>query len=163
MINIISIENQAQQDFQQALHIAFWRKARAWLGKDCNELLSYRDVFEQLKGQPQIKRGNQAVLLEQIVGSAGRSNDFDLAFYPLRRALQNRWINVAKTKYIKGKVSPVLLYKVGDAYFVEDGNHRVSIARANGKPTIQAKVIEFDVSNLTPEPACRRLGYKLSK
>ena len=56
---------------------------------------------------------------------------------------------------------PVLLYKVGEAYFVEDGNHRVSVARTRGEASIQASVVEFDTSHLKREPACTRLGYKL--
>lgn len=163
MLNINGIENQAQQDFKEALRMAFWRKARTWLGKGCNDLLSYREVFTHLKKQPQFNLGLEFAPLDKIVGSTGRSNDFDLAFYPRQNATENRWVNVAKFQYQKGIVPPILLYKVGDAYFVEDGNHRVSVARARGDTTIQAKVIEFDTSNLRPEPACTRLGYKLSK
>ena len=160
MLNINGIESKAQQDFQEALRTAFWRKARAWLGKGCNDLLSYREVFAHLKKQPQFNRGIQSVPLEKIVGSTGRSNEFDLAFYPRQNASEARWVNVAKIQYQGSKIPPVLLYKVGEAYFVEDGNHRVSVARLNGETTIQANVIEFDVSNLTPEPTCTRLGYK---
>jgi len=40
-------------------------------------------------------------------------------------------------------VPPVHLYKVGDAYFVLDGNHRVSIAKEMGLEEIEAYVTEF--------------------
>lgn len=155
------VHTQSQSDYQRALKQAFWRRARAWLGKGCNDLLSFREVFEHLKEQPQLNRGIQLVPLNQIVGSTGRSNEFDLAFYPRRDASEDRWVNMAKTQYQGRKIPPVLLYKVGEAYFVEDGNHRVSVARANGDTAVQANVIEIDASNLTPEPACTRLGYKL--
>lgn len=163
MLNISRNENKAQQDFQEALRTAFWRKARAWLGKGCNDLLSYRDVFAHLKNQPRFNRGTQPVAIEQIVGSTGRSNEFDLAFYPRQKTTEERWVNVAKNQYQGSKIPPVLLYKVGEAYFVEDGNHRVSVARANGETAILANVIEFDVSNLTPKSTCTRLGYKLNE
>jgi len=163
MLNNNDIENQVQKDFQEALQTAFWRKTRAWLGKGCNDLLSFREVFAYLKKQPQFNRGGQLVSLDQIVGSTGRSSDFDLAFYPRQNTGEDRWVNVAKVQNQGSKLPPVLLYKVGEAYFVEDGNHRVSVARANGEITIQANVIEFDVSKLTPEPACTRLGYKLKE
>jgi hypothetical protein len=44
------------------------------------------------------------------------------------------------------------VYKVGEVYFVIDGNHRVSVARQEGLKTIEARVIEFrtDVP-LTPD------------
>ena len=161
MLGINDIEKQAQHDFQEALQEAFWRNARTWLGKGCNDLLPYREVFAYLKKHPQFDLGVELVPLKRIIGSTGRSNEFDLAFYPRQNTTQDRWVNVAKIKYQRSKTPPVLLYKVGQAYFVEDGNHRVSVARANGETDIQAKVIEFDVSNLTPEPACTRLGYKL--
>jgi hypothetical protein len=38
---------------------------------------------------------------------------------------------------------PVSLYKLGDAYFVLDGNHRVSVARYHGVPAVEADVTEF--------------------
>ncbi len=38
---------------------------------------------------------------------------------------------------------PVSLYKVGDAYFVVDGNHRVSVARYHGVEWMDADVTEF--------------------
>jgi hypothetical protein len=38
---------------------------------------------------------------------------------------------------------PIEVYKVGDVYFVRDGNHRVSVARANGLTTIEAYVTEI--------------------
>jgi hypothetical protein len=37
----------------------------------------------------------------------------------------------------------VSLYKIGDAYFVRDGNHRVSVARQQGVEMIDAEVIEL--------------------
>ena len=163
MLDINDIENLTPQDFRDALQKVFWRKVRTWLGKGCNDLLSFQEVFTHLKKQPQFNRGVQFVPLDQIVGSTGRSNEFDLAFYPRKSATEERWVNVARTQYQRGKVPPVLLYKVGEAYFVEDGNHRVSVARTNGDTAIKAKVIEFDVSNLAPEASCTRLGFKLSE
>ena len=154
-------ELQAQSDYQKALSQAFWRKVRHWLGRGCNDLLSTGEVFQYLEDQPRFELGLQSVPIRQIVGSSGRSRDFDLAYNPRRQSGDNRWINVARAYYQGTGLPPVLLYKVGEAYFVEDGNHRVSVARASGQETITASVIEIDVSNLQPEPACSRLGYKL--
>ena len=160
-MQINNVETQVKNNYQDAIQQAFWRKARTWLGRSCNDLLSFHEVFEHLKDQPQYERGLQRVALSQIVGSTGRSKDFDLGYYPVHDTTEKRWINVAKRKYQSLTMHPVLLYKMGEAYFVEDGNHRVSVARVNGEEFIQANVIEIDVSNLTPEPSCIRLGYKL--
>jgi hypothetical protein len=37
----------------------------------------------------------------------------------------------------------VSLYKIGDAYFVLDGHHRVSVARYHSVPTVEVVVTEF--------------------
>lgn len=156
-----AIETQAEKDFQKSLRQAFWRKARTWLGRGCNDLLSFNDVFQYLKDRPRAHLGIRSVALKQIVGSSGRSNDFDLSYYPHRSASNERWANVAKAKYRGVKLPPVTLYKVGEVYFVEDGNHRVSVANVNGETHIQAEIIEIDVSDLNPGATCTRLGYKL--
>jgi hypothetical protein len=44
----------------------------------------------------------------------------------------------------------VSLYKMGDAYFVNDGNHRVSVARYHGIESIDAEVVTFRSPRVTP-------------
>ncbi len=163
-MNVMQINDtigQAQKDYQNALQQAFWRKARTWLGRGCNDLLSFAEVFEYLKDRPQYQRGLQNVPVQQIVGSTGRSGDFDLAYFPVQSLTETRWVNVAKGRHQGNDLPPVMLYKVGEAYFVEDGNHRVSVASVSGESHIEAYVIEIGISNLTPEPSCTRLGYNL--
>ena len=43
------------------------------------------------------------------------------------------------------ELPPVSLYKIGALYFVEDGNHRVSVARYHGVEWVdaEAEVTEF--------------------
>jgi hypothetical protein len=45
---------------------------------------------------------------------------------------------------LRGSLPPIDLYKVGEAYFVVDGNHRVSVARQAGATTIEAHVWEYE-------------------
>ncbi|MGH3089675.1 MAG: hypothetical protein ACRDSJ_20510 [Rubrobacteraceae bacterium] len=46
--------------------------------------------------------------------------------------------------FAEGKhLPPVELYKVGERYFVYDGNHRVSVARHRKAAAIDAIVTEF--------------------
>ncbi len=42
----------------------------------------------------------------------------------------------------------MILYKLGNAYFVLDGNHRVSVARFHGVEWLDAEVTEFRVPSL---------------
>lgn len=87
--------------------------------------------------------GLQAVELTKIEGSVGRCSDFDHAFMPVCSCLSQRWRSVDKAFREGRQLPPVKLYKLGGRYFVEDGNHRVSVARYRGVPMIEAEVTEL--------------------
>jgi len=128
----------------------------------CNDLVAYPEVFSMLQEAEWQDRGLQSVPLQRIVGSTGRFHDFDLTFAPRRNADDARLTSIALARERNLALPPPLLYKVAEAYFVEDGNHRVSVARARGDETIRARVIEVDPSGLLFEPACSRLGFKIT-
>ncbi len=77
-----------------------------------------------------------------MVGSVGRWKEFDSGFMP-RRASEQRWKRVDLAFREGLDLPPVVLYKVGDEYYVNDGNHRVSVARFEGVEMIDAEVTEF--------------------
>ena len=97
-------------------------------------------------------RGLQAVPLAQIGGSEGRYRDFDKAFFPRQTQTKERWLSINKAHYEDVSLPPVELFKVGQMYFVRDGNHRVSVARAHGYEFIDAYVIEIDLPVLVGLP-----------
>ena len=41
---------------------------------------------------------------------------------------------------------PVQLIRVGETFFVQDGHHRVSVARARGELDIEAEVTEWSLA-----------------
>jgi len=84
--------------------------------------------------------GTRTIELNQIVGSEGRSRDFDNAFRPVTTHTQERWIGILNAKLTGKVLPPVDLVQVGDNYFVRDGNHRVSVARALGERFIDATI-----------------------
>jgi hypothetical protein len=84
--------------------------------------------------------GLQAVPLRQIRGSQGRCQDFDLDFYPLQDHLKSRWLRVATAWRLGISLPPVELVQVDDIYYVRDGHHRISVARALGQIEIYAEV-----------------------
>lgn len=88
--------------------------------------------------------GVKDIQVEQIVGTLNREKDFDHKFRPLKNYLRDRWVNVYLS-FEKGGWTPILVHKVGDKYYVEDGHHRVSVARSLGMEFIQAKVWEYSV------------------
>ncbi len=95
-------------------------------------------------------RGIGTVPVAKIVGSVGRTRDFDKAFLPTRASAATRWKRVDRAFYGAEELPPVRLFKVGDEYFVEDGNHRVSVARYQGVEMIDAEVVEL-LSRIAPE------------
>jgi len=103
-----------------------------------NNLIPFEDLRKTLGLINQRYRGVQPVPLDQIIGSLGRSNDFDRVFLPTQRHSQRKWISVDSAHMEGVTLPPVQLYKVGDAYFVVDGHHRVSVARQKEQAFIDA-------------------------
>lgn len=109
--------------------------------------------------------GIQGVSLSQICGSMGRTGDFDHHFHPLDDRLRDRWVSVAMTRSQFISLPPVNLVQVGDRYFVEDGHHRISVARALGESTIDAEVSVWEVSGPLPwekQPSSRLVWQRAS-
>lgn len=104
--------------------------------------------------------GVREVPLERIVGSFGRAAEFDLRFRP-RRGRSERWWRTWRLRALARALPPVVVYRVGEALFVEDGNHRVSVARARGEEAIRARVIAVEGVELAREVRCTRLGFRL--
>ncbi len=107
------------------------------------DLLPFEEVRERLKLRTLVYRGVCEVALDAIVGSLGRTREFNRAFLPRDESLRARWERVEDLAEGPEGLATVELYRVGDAYFVVDGHHRVSVARQMGTPTIEARVTEF--------------------
>jgi nucleotide-binding universal stress UspA family protein len=142
----------AVQDFQSARQRASIQEVLARITGKSTRLLSYDDVAEKLKLRARSDRGVQWIPLDAIVGSVSRYSDFTRTFLPRRDEDMERWARVKAAMETGEGVPPIDVYKVGDVYFVIDGNHRVSIARGEGLKTIEAHIIEVrtDVP-LTPD------------
>jgi hypothetical protein len=87
--------------------------------------------------------GLRTIPLQQIVGSEGRASDFDRRFQPRAAHLAERWSRVAQAMSQGVALPPIVVYKLGERYFVSDGNHRVSVARHRGQDQISAYVTEL--------------------
>ncbi|CAA9567831.1 MAG: Transcriptional regulator [uncultured Thermomicrobiales bacterium] len=132
-------------DFDRARQKAFLHDLLAVVGRRPNDLIPYHEVRQRLSPERESYRGLQTVPIDQIVGSMDRFQDFDRAFLPRQRHTARRWRNVDRAYYDDVTLPPIQLYKVGDIYFVKDGNHRVSVAREKGVDFIDAEVIEGHV------------------
>jgi hypothetical protein len=112
------------------------------------DLLPFDAVRREFHLRHLIDRGIQQIPLDRIVGSLDRASEFNRFFLPRDEALRDRWEEIKDLAEGPRGFPPVELYQVDRAYFVVDGHHRVSVARALGAPAIEAHVREF----LTPVP-----------
>lgn len=139
-------------DFSRARFKSFINQVFSVLSGRRTTLLSYDDVKEKLKIGGPIYRGVKTVRVDQIAGSLNRYHEFDSAFLPKEDQLAGRWQKVDRAFYEDIHLPPVVLYKVGQVYFVVDGHHRVSVAREQGQEFIEAEVRECATRvDITPE------------
>ena len=145
MVRYFNLEDQVDRDFTHARRKTFLRRVTARLQEDivCARLLSFDEVKSSLGACSQVYLGMRIVPVEKIVGSLNRYRDFDRAFLPTRAGLEARWKRIDRAYHRREGLPSVSLYKIGGAYFVVDGNHRVSVARYQGVEMIDAEVIEI--------------------
>jgi hypothetical protein len=105
-------------------------------------LLSYAQLARRGKPYQPLEPGTRMIPLNEIVGSVGRYRDFNKEFLPRSNINQERWTRVDQVMHSLEGWPPIEVYKIGEVYFVRDGNHRISVARANGLTHLEAYVTE---------------------
>jgi hypothetical protein len=88
--------------------------------------------------------GVQLIALEAVTGTLEerQARTFDRAFRPDASAAAH-WTRLWLAQAGGAALPPVSVYRVGDAYVVRDGHHRISVARELGLTTIEAEVVEL--------------------
>lgn len=149
--------DQEQRALRVALHLydgarirCWWRHLRSILTRRCEQLLDLSEVQETCTVTHRHYAGIQTVSLDRIRGSHGRCGDFDAAFYPKRTHCRNRWLGIALAQEMGVILPPVKLVQIGEVYFVQDGHHRISVARALGKACIEAEVVVWHAVGALP-------------
>lgn len=159
MRRYMSIEEQVDADFTHARHRAFLHRIKARLRGDTSSVyaLSFEEIRKALKGSNKVRVGQRVVPVERIAGSVGRYKDFDRTFLPAKASVEEKWKRIDRAFHRGEELPPVVLYKVGEAYFVEDGNHRVSVARYQGVLWLDAEVVELHspIPEAERRTACR--------
>jgi nucleotide-binding universal stress UspA family protein len=142
----------ALHDFRRARARAAMSDLIARITGKSSDLLSYEDVRHKLKAQVSGRRQLRDIPVAAIVGSVGRYGDFTRDFLPRKNSDATRWVGVRQAVEQMGGVPPIEVYQIGQAYFVLDGNHRVSVAREAGASHIEAYVTEVHTRvPLTPD------------
>lgn len=133
----------SEEDFFKARNKALFNDLQHFLVPDESKLLSFSEIKQMLKPQNEVYKGMEAVPVKDIVGSEGRYHDFDNHFFPRNVHLKSRWTSIDKAHLQNIILPPIVLYEIGGLYFVRDGNHRVSVAKAQGVEMIDAEVVSL--------------------
>lgn len=137
----------AQFDFSRARRrrvlSALGNRLRGVSG-DVGVILPFEEVLEALGRRGERFVGLETIDLDSIVGTVDRGREFDRRFRPRSGRMRGRWERIATAQRRGESMPPIRVYRVGGLHFVEDGHHRVSVARALGHTAIDAYVTEVE-------------------
>jgi hypothetical protein len=106
------------------------------------------DLFDDRRGwasvAPRRALGTQPIAIDSITGTVepARAGTFDRRFLPAA-VVEQRWKRLWVAQASGVPLPPISVYRVGQDHIVRDGHHRVSVARDQGFPTIDAEVVEL--------------------
>jgi hypothetical protein len=109
---------------------------------DVHVILPFEEVVEALGRVSERSLGLQSIELDSIVGTVDRRKEFDRGFRPTSGRVRPRWERIAQAQRRGESMPPIRVFRIGELHFVEDGHHRVSVARVQGRETIDAYVTE---------------------
>lgn len=123
----------AREDFQRARRAA---RAARLLGRRRRALRSLTDTA----GVPRQPSRLEVIPTDAIVGTLEPTIMFDAAFRPTSEHVRARWERVALAHRTGVSLAPITVLERPEGYYVVDGRHRVSVARALGHRDIEARV-----------------------
>jgi hypothetical protein len=144
MVDLMNLEDQVDLDFTVARRRArLGRLKTRLLGRGARStLLSTGELRRSVPASGATYRGRRTVEVSRIVGSLGKHEHFDQTFMPLAKTSPEKWKRVDRAFRHGQELPPVSLLELGGDYFVNDGHHRVSVARFHGVEWIDAEVTE---------------------
>jgi hypothetical protein len=134
---------------------------RRWQRRPTTTLVPLADALTALGGDGTMRRYEDVVPLTAVVGSASRSVDFDADFHLTNPALRERWEGLSAMMRAGRQPDPIDLVRLGELYFVQDGHHRVSAAKALGWHSLPARITP--VCTIAYAMSCLRTAHLPSK
>lgn len=132
---------EARQLFGRALLAGGLKRLTAAVTRRSQRLLVLAEQPEQAVNRAYL--GLRTVALDDVAGTLDKADAFDRQFHPRREDMVTRWAGVAGA-VLRGEIlPPVELILVRNTYYVVDGHHRISVARALGQAAIEAVVTEW--------------------
>jgi hypothetical protein len=147
----------AQSDFTRARRrevLGRLAKRLRLAPSDVQMVLPFEEVRDALGFRGERDLGIQVIALDSVVGTVDRTREFDRRFRPTSRRGRERWERIAAAQRRGEAMPPISVYRLGDMHFVRDGHHRVSVARAQGRRDIDARVTEV-ITEVDPDEGLR--------
>ena len=144
-----------EDDFSRARRRQVLARLAGWLRRkpDVNRILSFDEATAALGWRGEHYLGLQTIQLDTVAGTVDSRRDFDRKFRPTSNRVRQRWERLDLAQRRGVYLPPIDVYRVGDLHFVMDGHHRVSVAMATGRKTIQAYVTEV-LTRMRPTGVC---------
>jgi len=136
--------------YHQARNRGHWGQVWSLLTARSHRLLTLARLDLSNSIYTRSEAGLQTVPINRIRGSESRGREFDRYFNPLAGCDRERWLRVARAWQAGLSLPPIELIQVGEVYFVRDGHHRISVARALGQQDIEARIIAWQVKGSLP-------------
>jgi hypothetical protein len=141
-----NVDADALDDFDQARQREVLSRLARWVRRqptDVNAIVPFDEVVAALGRIGERELGLQPIRLDSIVGTVDRTDGaFDRDFRPTSTKSRERWVRSAAAMRRGEPLEPISVYRVGEAHFVRDGHHRVSVAKMAGLEVIDAFVTE---------------------
>lgn len=128
----------AQADFRRARRAQFVSRIGRWLMRRSGR--NGLPALDRCTPMGSGRRRLEVVSLESIVGTLDPTALFDARFRPASETVRHRWERIALAHRRGEALPPVVLSARPDGYYVVDGRHRVSVARALGLSDIDGWV-----------------------
>jgi hypothetical protein len=135
----------AQDDFQRARRRQVMSRLARRLSRDPGDvdvILPFDEVVGALGRVEERYVGLMTIELDSVLGTVDRGRGFDRQFRPTTARVRARWERIANAARRGESLPPISVYRIGEVHFVRDGHHRVSVARALGRSSIDAYVVE---------------------
>jgi hypothetical protein len=128
----------AQADFRRARRRYAAARLRRWLlhGSEGRRPVSLAAAVP-VGGSARL----EVIPLRRIVGTVEPTQQFDGHFRPASEIVRARWERIALARRTGVWLPPIVVQQRTGGYYVVDGRHRVSVARAFGDPDIEAWVV----------------------
>ena len=131
---------QARPLFERARWYGNLNRLLGAVGKQSWRLLLLSEVVTEAMVYAAERSGIRAVAADLIQGSVNPCEDFDRSHHPLSDRVETRWVRIASMMLQGAALPPVELIRVREIYFVVDGHHRISVARALGHAAVDAVI-----------------------